>query len=141
MISEGRRWAPVETGGMLVGYRSGEGPGADAVVTHLIGSGPNARRERSRFTPDGRWQQRHLDELYASSGQTATYLGDWHTHPRGSVRPSRADRATYEKVAADPQARCPHPVIVIVALGAHETRIGGYAVAGKGLVELTSTTT
>lgn len=113
IATQTRSWAPLETGGMLVGYRESGAPNADGVVTHLIGAGPDAVRERSRFVPDGRWQQAELATLYAAYGRSVTYLGDWHSHPRGTARPSPADRKTYGRVARDPDARCPHPIVVI----------------------------
>jgi integrative and conjugative element protein (TIGR02256 family) len=102
---------PNETGGMLLGWRLEE----QIVIVALVQAGPRAKHARDRFHPDGAWQQRNLADIYHESGRTITYLGDWHSHPRGPRRPSGADRETAAKVAAEPDARVPEPLTVIVA--------------------------
>jgi hypothetical protein len=41
------------------------------------------------------------------------YLGDWHSHPEGGG-PSSLDRRTARVIATTDNARCPHPIFVIV---------------------------
>jgi integrative and conjugative element protein (TIGR02256 family) len=130
--AEGRRWAPDETGGMLAGYRAAEGPDADIVVTDVVPGGPGAIRERVRFIPDGLWQQERLERLYDESGRTTTFLGDWHTHPRGGVRPSQADRRTFRRVAKEEGTRTQFPLMLIVGLWQGSRRVGAYVVDRKG---------
>lgn len=134
IASQARFWAPRETGGMLVGYRETDAANADGVVTRLVGAGPNAVRERSRFVPDGQWQQVELARLYASSDRTTTYLGDWHSHPRGTARPSPADRKTYNRVSRDSDARCPHPIVVIAAVKS-EPIVAAYMVDATTVID------
>lgn len=50
MIREARRWAPLETRGMLVGYVDAEHP-MNICVTSLIWTGPRAVRQRARIPP------------------------------------------------------------------------------------------
>jgi integrative and conjugative element protein (TIGR02256 family) len=127
MVREARDHAPQETGGMLIGYRTSELADAEIVVTGLIGAGPEARRTRNRFEPDGPWQQEQLERIYAQSGRVTTYLGDWHSHPRGGTRLSAIDRATYQRVASDRKARAPHPLVLIIGLR-RKPLIGAYTV-------------
>lgn len=47
MVSLGRSFAPLETGGILVGYRSHTA----IAVTHIIGPGPGATHESTAFEP------------------------------------------------------------------------------------------
>jgi integrative and conjugative element protein (TIGR02256 family) len=108
--AEAARHAPDETGGMLVGYWSESG---DAVITGTIEGGPQAVRRPNCFVPDGIWQQERLDEIYIRSGRVHTYLGDWHSHPIGALRPSRRDRDTAKRIAKEKEARAPHPLTVI----------------------------
>lgn len=130
--AEGRRWAPGETGGMLAGYRTGKDPDADLVITDVIPAGPGAHRERIRFAADGQWQQRRLARLYEASGRITTFLGDWHTHPRGGTRPSKADRKTFRAVARDKGARTAYPLMLIVGLWNGKRQVGAYLVDAKG---------
>jgi integrative and conjugative element protein (TIGR02256 family) len=100
-----------ETGGMLLGYWSGPG---SVVITGTIGPGPEARRGRTWFLPDQRWQVAELADVYEASGRVTTYLGDWHTHPGGAPIPSRRDRRTLRAVRRSPAARAPQPLMLII---------------------------
>jgi integrative and conjugative element protein (TIGR02256 family) len=116
MEQEAGRRAPDESGGILLGYPGRDDPGIVSVLFE-IGPGPNAMHKPYRFEPDGPWQEREIAAAYERSDRIATYLGDWHSHPDGSPRPSGLDRATARKIARTPEARCPHPLIVILADG------------------------
>lgn len=107
---EAARHAEEETGGMLLGYRSG-----DAVVVAVVGPGPAARRTASTFMPDAGWQQDRLAEIYAASGRTTGYLGDWHTHPGGRPVLSPQDRRTLRRTAGHRPAREPRPLSAVLA--------------------------
>ena len=108
-----------ETGGMLLGYRAGD----DAVVVAVVGPGPTARRTASTFLPDAAWQQDRLAEVYAASGRTAGYLGDWHTHPGGRPVLSRRDRRTLRRIAGHRPARQPRPLSAVLAPAADGTLV------------------
>jgi proteasome lid subunit RPN8/RPN11 len=45
------------------------------------------------------------------------YLGDWHSHPRGSVHPSGKDLQVLREIAGHARARCKNPIMCIVAGG------------------------
>src|SRR5664279_5393472 len=82
------RWAdefyPLEVGGVLIGYHYG----GTVEIAHAIGPGPGASHGRFRFEPDSEWQFEQISLLYEVSGRRLSYLGDWHTHPRGRPAPS-----------------------------------------------------
>lgn len=109
--AEADRCYPLETGGVLMGFWRRH----LAVVTQVIGPGPNARHERWSFEPDQEWQLGAIAAHYARSGRRETYLGDWHTHPdarNGNL--SRMDRGVLRKVISTPSARAPTPVMMIL---------------------------
>jgi integrative and conjugative element protein (TIGR02256 family) len=103
---------PLETGGILMGYWADR---ATAVVTEAIGPGPNAVHEPHAFTPDHGWQAAEVARRYRRSDRAETYLGDWHSHP-DEARPhlSRRDRATLYRIAAEPAARAPMPIMAVL---------------------------
>lgn len=111
MLDEAAAAAPDETGGMLLGYEGLDAP--EPVVTGIVGPGPDAQHSPSGFEPDADWQQGELERVYADSGRITTYLGDWHTHPRGPARPSRKDRRTARRIARSKEARAPAPLMLI----------------------------
>lgn len=114
MAADAEAYFPLETGGVLAGYFADNG---DAVIRAVIGAGPSARHQRLRFEPDHLWQCERLDDLYVDSDGLAVYLGDWHTHPRGSPLVSWLDRRTLLKIAQHPDAHCASPLMVIGAGG------------------------
>lgn len=109
--SEAARYPDDETGGLLLGYRTGTG----TVIVDAVGPGPAATRTPKFFHPDDPWQQEQLAEKYRASGRLHTYLGDWHTHPHGIARPSRTDRRTLTRIAHHRPARQPAPLTAILA--------------------------
>jgi integrative and conjugative element protein (TIGR02256 family) len=110
ILGEASTYAPLETGGVLLGWRDKRS--RHVVVAELVAAGPGARRETHRFDPDGPWQRERIAERYEASGRTLRYLGDWHSHPKGNG-PSGLDRSTARRIAAAPRAACRHPVFLI----------------------------
>lgn len=90
MHRQGQRWAPLETGGLLLGWRDGD----DRIVAGLIGAGDKAVRARHAFEPDHKFQIEELGKVFARTNGDLDYLGDWHTHPAGHVAMSWRDRRT-----------------------------------------------
>jgi integrative and conjugative element protein (TIGR02256 family) len=115
MCEDAERSWPKETGGLLIGYWSNVQ--RVAVITSCTGPGPLAFHAESAFRPDSSYQERELARLYAESGGHWTYLGDWHTHPDGDALLSVVDGATLRTIARSKQARCPYPIMLIVARG------------------------
>lgn len=112
MIAEARDWAPLETGGILMGYWSLTR--SEVVITHTIGAGPAAIHRRSSFEPDSTYQQKQIDQIYAESGRLYTYLGDWHSHPIPCEQLSRRDKRTLLLIGTDRRARASIPIMGIV---------------------------
>lgn len=111
ICSEGWRSWPLETGGVLLGVPTHSG----AAIVAVIGPGPEAVHERTRFTPDTKWQ---ADEVaaYWRADRSLCYLGDWHTHPNGAARFSKLDKEAAETIAQHRPARQPEPFMLVAAL-------------------------
>lgn len=119
--------APNETGGILMGRA--EQP--DRVeVRATVGAGPDAIHERTTFEPDQRWQEGEVERLWRLD-PTLEYLGDWHSHPGGRASPSQRDRAVLHLIASSPAARCPTPVMLIIAVTADRLKLGAFRRAGR----------
>lgn len=112
MVEEARRREPRESGGVILGYEAKNS--SDLVAVTVIGPGPAAKHRRTRFEPDGEWQEAQIASAYEESGRLTTYLGDWHTHPGGAPSPSRRDQRTARRIARHHDARAPHPLMLIV---------------------------
>lgn len=114
LLADAYQWAPQETGGLLLGYRHGP---REIVITDAVAAGPDAEHRQDGFTPDGDWQRAELARRYQEAGRRLQYLGDWHTHPGGSTILSRTDRRTLTAIARHRAARCPQPVMGVLAGG------------------------
>ena len=130
VLGEAERHAPNETGGVLLGYHDDHTK--VILVSDIVDAGPRARRETHRFEPDGAWQRKRIAELYASSGRTLAYVGDWHSHPLGG-NPSGLDRATARRIAKTPAARCPHPIMLIAGCSKDRWELEAYRYARRRL--------
>ena len=110
---ESERHYPSETGGVLLGFAN---PNHDEQIKIVcqIGPGPMAAHKPFHFEPDSKWQKRWIAKTYEESDRIVTYLGDWHTHPRGSGTPSPIDRSTAKEISYCTAARVPHPLILIL---------------------------
>jgi integrative and conjugative element protein (TIGR02256 family) len=113
MEKEAREKSPMETGGVLIGYWADDS--GEVVITHATGPGPEAVHRLDEFIPDAPFQRNEVARIYRDSGRLHTYLGDWHTHPRGSLRLSRRDVRTLASIGATPAARATAPLMGILA--------------------------
>jgi integrative and conjugative element protein (TIGR02256 family) len=111
MAAEADARFPLETGGVLVGYRVAK----NQVIMGVTGPGPAAIHGANSFHPDHDWQCSQLDLLYERSAGVLVYLGEWHTHPNESARMSATDRATLARIAKSEEANARHPVMLIGA--------------------------
>jgi integrative and conjugative element protein (TIGR02256 family) len=110
ILNEAGRWCLRETGGALLGWRERD----DVVVTKVLGPGPKAKHGFNHFEPDAPWQAAEGARIYHETGRTVAYVGDWHTHPRGRLAPSRQDRKAVAAIAADPDFRAPRALTAIL---------------------------
>lgn len=102
---------PLETGGVLMGYW---GSANEAVITAVIGPGPKAMHKKRSFRPDSAYHEQEIARLYAESGRTETYLGDWHTHPGAAAYMSFRDEETLNTIANYQEARLQRPLMMIL---------------------------
>jgi integrative and conjugative element protein (TIGR02256 family) len=115
---------PLETGGVLLGWRSG----SDRVVIDLRGPGPHALHGRHRFLPDHAWQVGEIHRAFRDTSGDVDYIGDWHSHPDGVAAMSNEDASTLRHIAR----RVTDPLMLILAGG---TGGGDWsAVCWKGLL-------
>jgi integrative and conjugative element protein (TIGR02256 family) len=99
--------SPLENGGVLLGWRSGD----DRIVVDLRGPGPRALHGRHCFVPDHSWHIAEIKRAFHESRGDLDYLGDWHSHPDGIAKMSDLDSATLLRIAR----RVSAPLMLIVA--------------------------
>jgi len=107
MVGAAKLAHPKETGGVLVGVRVHGRPW----VTHALeirsrDSGP------AQYILDGDARQSAVDEIREIDWRIG-YIGEWHSHP-ANTPPTSRDIRSIARLARDPEAECPHPVLVVV---------------------------
>ena len=115
MTREADQRAPLETGGILIGYRSLFTN--EPVIAMAVGPGQHAIHDACQFVPDHEYHVAVSSALYRASGRRLVYLGDWHSHPGGGHSLSRLDRETLCRIARSKEARAPRPLMIIMAPG------------------------
>lgn len=90
----GRPW---ELGGWLLGYSDDEE--GTIVLTHAT---PPSRGTPFGIRISARHHRRYFDQAWSASAGHVTFLGDWHTHPAGSAKPSERDERAMRQIARDP---------------------------------------
>lgn len=85
---EARKQPNFETGGLVVGKKTGE----QTVITHATGPGPLAILSPESFNKDTPYLQNVLNLLFHYFG--VNYLGTWHKHPPDLAYPSAGDLAS-----------------------------------------------
>lgn len=112
MAVAAQRLEPKEAGGILAGYWSTKF--TECVVTHVIDAGPNAEHRATGMTPDAAYQEAELDRIFEETRGASVYIAEWHTHPTSAPAPSATDRATLRRIALDPEAHAPEPLMLIL---------------------------
>lgn len=110
--TEATRTFPLESGGVLMGERTGP---SDWRVDHVIGPGPHAKHQRYRFSSDPDWQHERIAARFHTTNGRSTYVGDWHSHPGARHgRLSYVDRAACRTILRSPDSRCNRVLMAIV---------------------------
>lgn len=131
MKTEAATHAPqAESGGIIVGYWAGE---AEGVVTDITTPGPAAVRDRERFVPDYGYDESFIERAWMESDGAETYLGDWHSHPHSNGVLSWKDRRTLGRIANDPAASAPKPIMLIVAMPSERWVLAGWRAKRAGI--------
>lgn len=99
-----------ETGGILLGFDADER--GEALALEAGGPGPNAERRPDFFQRDLAYAQRLADAAYGR--RCARWIGEWHTHPRRFITPSRKDLRTYRSFLTDPELHFANFIALIV---------------------------
>lgn len=104
-------WYPKETGGLLAGYIDQRG---NIVVRKVTKSGPAAVHSPYAYTPDYKYDEKKIAQIYKNSERKFVYLGDWHTHPKSASYMSGRDKETIVTISSSRDARMPTPVMAIL---------------------------
>ena len=102
----------IETGGVLIGYKTEDGK---YIILRTTGPGPKALKEKIRFEKDLKYCQKELEKSLKELGDKGLYLGEWHFHPVGSNEPSGLDIKSLTEVAYQDNYHIDKPIMIILA--------------------------
>jgi integrative and conjugative element protein (TIGR02256 family) len=122
------RVGDLETGGLLVGPPLASDP---IIVTHAIGPGPLARHGPTTFSRDTQWCEIELRRI--QEALPVDWIGDWHSHPQGLVRPSGCDLETARSFVLDLELGFESFLICIAVPGRLGGQVGAWMVDREGV--------
>lgn len=117
IVQEAERKAPLETGGLLIGYRSADD--IHLVVMDMIGPGPKAKHRKWTYKPDYGFHREEVKKVYDETGGMHTYLGDWHSHPTDSAYLSLLDKRALRNIACFPDNFIDRPIMLVLGRGSN----------------------
>lgn len=109
---EAEKKAPLETGGLLIGYVSTDDD--DVVITDMIGPGPRAKHLKWTFRPDYIHHRKEVARIFDESEGDLTYLGDWHSHPSAPSYLSFLDKHALRNIARFPGNHINRPIMMVL---------------------------
>lgn len=104
--------APLETGGLLIGYCSADDD--HVVVTDMVGPGPAAKHRKGTYRPDYSYHRREMNRIFVESRGMLTYVGDWHSHPSASSYLSFLDKRALRNIASFPDNYINRPIMMVL---------------------------
>jgi len=93
--TETKRWGDVETGGVLIGRISLHNRSFN--VSRVIEAPPDSIRSEGSFVLGTEGLRKTVQGIYEKSGGALSYVGTWHSHPRGGGA-SSIDRNCLEEL-------------------------------------------
>ena len=84
-----------ESGGILLGCYRGD----NLELTGRTLPGPSDSRQLFSFIRTDGSHQDAATRTWLESEGTHTWVGEWHTHPKGAVSPSHTDKSSWSKLA------------------------------------------
>lgn len=121
---------PHEAGGVLLGVLTERGR---PWITEAVAV-PSARLGRSSYELPVDARPKAADAARVRDNRLG-YIGDWHSHP-ADVGPSDTDLETMKQIARDPDAACPHPVLLVARRTTDGYRLDGHQLARRKLRRL-----
>ena len=136
VLSISRKHAPQEVGSSLLGAYSKDGFCASVLGTAPLPS--DSRGGRFTFSRGVDGLVFFFLDIFKRTRGRKHYAGEWHSHPGGSVIPSRTDDRNQSAIARNRKTNCPECILVIIG-GSYTSRValGVYVYSRKnGRIDL-----
>lgn len=113
---------PNEYGGLLIGHYSDDHKTAIVLETVL----PKRYRASRFYFERGSEGMKESLQAYYKQEPKVFYLGEWHTHPDGPIKPSCRDKATMAELVIHDNVYINSPVLLILGVSQNNYHIGFY---------------
>ena len=123
---------PLETGGILAGYREN----GIIKITFVTGPGPKAVHTQALFLRDGEYCQSELDKIFDQTNGMTDYLGEWHSHPF-DIGPSRRDKYSLREISIDIRYAISNPLMGLCIKKGTEWEFECYLIARSTFSKVT----
>ena len=100
--SEILEYGRIETGGVLVGYTAGN----TIYIEKASNGGKHAIHEILYFQADANYIDMFIDMEIANSQDRLRYIGEWHTHPEITPKPSIKDLQSLNEITESSNDFC-----------------------------------
>ena len=112
----------VETGGHIFGERN------DAArviwVSEVSGPPPDSKASPNGFVCGIEGVAKASKDKSRSSGGSIRFVGMWHTHPKGSPKPSYTDYQSMWEIVDSPSLSCPRSLLLIIGTSSQQGSFG-----------------
>ena len=113
---------PNEFGGFLIGYYASNFK--SLIITDYIL--PNKyKSDRYLFERSTNGIEKKLKKLFTNTKQQY-YVGEWHTHPDGSINYSTTDLKAMNNIVESNSIRIENPILLIISVGINKTNDYGF---------------
>jgi hypothetical protein len=126
ILRELARYPDCEEGGKYIGFIERTESSTRIVVTDFLAGGPNAKRTRVEFLPDGDYQEK-LFRQAEQINEGVEHLGSWHSHHcNGLGTFSEGDISGYFKTVNKSHYRPDFFIASLVTRVPHDASAGGW---------------
>lgn len=111
MTNTANKHFPKEFGGILTGIKE-----KDFWIITDFKTPANFKNSSSSFTRKVKKLNQYLAKIFRSSNGKLQYLGEWHTHPKGTTQNSKKDLVSMKEIANEPNVTTDKPIMIIFSL-------------------------
>jgi integrative and conjugative element protein (TIGR02256 family) len=116
-----KEYGDYEVGGMIIGYRKGKN---QFVISDFTIADETKTFGLASFVREPAKSLRKLNEAFKRKKHN--YLGEWHSHPRFRLYPSRGDFSTMKRIISDPDYGVDFSLLIISKLKNGKLEIAGF---------------
>ncbi len=121
MLKTLEEYGNYEVGGIIIGYKKGKN---QFVISDFTVADDTKTFGLASFIREPTKSLKKLQEAFKKKNHN--YLGEWHSHPRFRLYPSRGDVHTMKRIISDPDYGVDFSLLIISKLRDDNLEMGGF---------------